>query len=420
MRTGVETARNRDHVRKFEAAQNPFGYHYVRDFCLNVAFNVFAVMTLFELIFLAERFPMVFREALENNADLLDMAIVLGLNSTQIFDLALAIAILMSVYWATLGKRENRELLVLFAAGIGPYQIIALILAIAFAAQLGSLAISGLVDPASRYAQRAVLFDAEFRALKNGINTGQFYFFPNRVAYAPAQTAAPERRASPNQTRKLFIYQQDDPKTFRVITADRAQLEGPDPSGTIFVKLFDFTTRTFSFAATGIGMTSPPPNDSWRPNTAAGMTISAVAVTRPMSLDELLTFLPRGSKPEELTVFEQLGPKTPPTSAMRRQEMRLLGERFARSLLCLLAPLMALLSVCLTTRATNYLALPVACMALMSLHLTSEWLIKTLAPMSPLGALAAPAALTALFAALLLGELLNKQGELVRPQLLQP
>jgi hypothetical protein len=88
--------------------------------------------------------------------------------------------------------------------------------------------------------------------------------------------------------------------------------------------------------------------------------------------------------------------------------------------LCLLAPLIALLSVCLTTRATNYFALPLACMALMSLNLTSEWLISAIAPTNPLGALAAPAVLTVLFAALLLFEVVNKQGELVRPKLAQP
>lgn len=366
---------------------------------------------------------MVFRDALQNNADLWDTATVFILNSTQIFDLALAIAILMAVYWTTLRMRENRELLVLFAAGTGPYQITALILAVAVVAQLGSLIVSGVLDPASRYTQREILFNAEFRALKTGINTGQFYYFPNRVAFAPAQTITGGPNAPSNQTKKLFIFEQTKPDTFRVITSDRARLEGPDQSGEIILKLLGFTSRTFSVAAPPVPPTAdtkPCTNCSTQPNSTPRMTMSAEDVTQQMTLDQLLTFEPRGSKPEELTVFEQLGAKAAPTSVKHRQEMRLLGERFARSLLCLLAPLMALTAVCLTSRATNYLALPLACMALMALNVTSQWLIRAIVPLDTFGALAVPSVLTAVLGALLLTEVINKQGELVRPQLARP
>jgi hypothetical protein len=59
-------------------------------------------------------------------------------------------------------------------------------------------------------------------------------------------------------------------------------------------------------------------------------------------------------------------------------------------------------------------------MALMSLNVASEWLIRTLAPADPLGALGVPSALTAAFAVLLLALIIRKQGELVRPQLARP
>jgi lipopolysaccharide export system permease protein len=397
-------------VAKTAFVRGPFGRLYARDFCVSALLQMLAVMTLVISIFLAERFPMVFRDVLRYNADLLDTAIIFVLNSTQVFDLALAIAILMAVYWTTLRMRENRELLVLFAAGTGPYQLITLILAIAVAALIVSLTVSGVIDPASRYAQREILFNAQFRALRSGINTGQFYYFPNRVAFAPAQTVAGFGRARPDQTRKLFVYEQTDPGTFRVITADRARLDGPDQSGTVFLRLLGLTARTFSIAPSDGAATLPrAPNAGGHPD-----------VTQQMALDELLTFLPRGSKPEELTLFEQLTAKAKSTSSKYQEDMRLLGERFARSLLCLLAPLIALVSVCLTTRVTNYLALPVACMALMSLNLTSEWLIRAIVPTNPLGALAALAALTVAVALLLLAEVINRQGELVRPQLARP
>jgi hypothetical protein len=117
---------------------------HARNLFAGVALQVFTVMVLVEAIFLAERFPMVFRDVLKNNADPFDTALIFLFTSTQIFDLALAIAILLAVYWTTLRMRENRELLVLFGAGTGPYQLIALTLVIAITAQAASLTVSGV------------------------------------------------------------------------------------------------------------------------------------------------------------------------------------------------------------------------------------------------------------------------------------
>ncbi len=405
-------------------AYGPFARLYARDLFASVVVQVLAVMALVEAIFLAERFPMVFRDVLKNNANLFDTALLFACTSTQIFDLALAIAILMAVYWTTLRMRENRELLVLFAAGTGPYQITVLILAIAIAAQVVSLTVSGVVDPVSRYAQRVILFDAEFRALRSGINTGQFYYFPNRVAYAPATTS--KTRKNPDQTRRLFVYEQVKPGSFRVITADHARLDGPDASGTLLLKLDGVTSRSFA-EVQAPAATAPAQSDSKtctdcprQPKGPPRMTLSAGGVTQEMTVDQLLTFLPRGSEANELTIIEQLEAKADSTSPKHREAMHLLGERFARSLLCLLAPLIALASVCLTSRATNYFVLPLACMVLMSLNVTSEWLIRTIAPMDPLGALSVPAALTAAIAALLLIVVIRRQGSMVRPQLARP
>jgi len=425
---GISGIRRRFRKMRLRVANGPFKRLHARDLFASVALQVFTVMALVEAIFVAERFPMVFRDVLQNNADPFDTALILACTTTQIFDLALAIAILMAVYWTILRMRENRELLVLFAAGTGPYQLVALVLAIAVAAQIASLTVSGAIDPASRYAQRVILFNAEFRALRSGINTGQFYHFPDRVAYAPAQSVAARNRAGTGQSKQLFLYEQVKPDTFRVITADRASLDGPDASGRILLKLANVTSRVFSSAQPSAGTAPAPAQTDARTCVActeqakgvSNMTLSSPDVTQEMTVAELLTFLPRGSNVEELTIFEQLEAKADSTSPKHMKAMRLLGERFARSLLCLLAPFIALASVCLTSRATNYLVLPLAGMALMSLNVTSEWLIRTIAPSNPLEALTVPAALTAAFLVLLFAEIIRKQGKLALPQLAHP
>lgn len=389
-------------LRRF-ISLGPLTALHANSFFKNVFVMIFIVMSLFEAVFLAERFPMVFRAVFQHNADLSDAAMIFLCNTTQVFDLALAIAVLIAVYTTVLQMREDRELLVLFAAGTGPYQLLALVLTIAIGGQAVSLTISGVLDPNARFTQRQILFEAEYKALIHGINTGQFYKFPSRTAYAPAKA----KSSGPAATRSLFVYEEMGPQKFRVLTADNANLEGPDRKGNLLIRLGGFTLYTFASEPGGPGRMSVG-------------SVSASGVTQGLTLDELLKFEARGTFPEELTVFDQIA-ATPGTPVKRhRDDMQLLGERLARSLLCLLAPLMALAAVALTTRFTNYFILPLACMGLMALNVMSAWLIRAIAPLTPLGAFTIPVLLAFGFAAFLIAVIFKEQGKLARPQLGRP
>lgn len=401
----------------------PFRYLYAHRFFGGVALLVFTVMVLFEAVFVAERFPMVFRAVFQHHADPRDMGFLLLCESTQVVDLALAIAVLVGTYWTVLRMRENRELLVLVSAGTGPMQLTGLAVAVALVAMTVSLTVSGILDPVARFTAREVLFQAEIRGLRTGINTGQFYDFPGRVAFAPARqmpdAVAKEQDqmrgiTAANQTRGLFVFEEMKEGKFRVITADHASLEGPDRMGRILLKLGGFTSQTFNptdKACPGCGGTSKG---------VSQMAVLAGDVTQAMKADQLLAFDPRGSVSEEMTVFEQFAANVYSSDARHREDMRLLGGRLARGFLCLLAPLMALACICLTNRATNYFALPLACMGLMSLNVTSEWLIRVIVPLDPWGALRAPLALTVVLGAVLLIEIFREQGKLAQPQLGRP
>ena len=190
-----------------------------------------------------------FRDAVRHEADLSGIALILACTSTEIFDLALAVALLMAAYLALLRMRESRELLVLFASGLGPYQLGALILIVALAGQVVGIIGSGLADPMSRYAQRSILFSSELRSLKKGVAKNEFYYFPSYVAYAmdhvvdgappprapdklsqdaPVIDASggdktPKRGSGGGKDRTLFVYQQVGPQTSRVVTAAQAR-----------------------------------------------------------------------------------------------------------------------------------------------------------------------------------------------------
>lgn len=420
---------------------------YARGFFAGLVSRTLAVIVLIEAIFLAEHFTWVFRDAVRHEADLAGIALVLICTSTEIFDLALAVAILMASYLMLLRMRESRELLVLFGSGLGPYQLGVLVLVVALAGQVVGIIGSGVADPLSRYAQRSILFSSELRSLKKGVAKNEFYYFPSYVAYAmdhveggappprAPQSAVgvavidasggPAKAAAKGRDRTLFVYQQTAPHTSRVITAAQARLDGPDLSGRIVLNLNDFTSHTFADA-------HPMPNANGTPTRADPLncancteflkegppvTMNVRNMSQLMMVDQLLPFTSRASNTAEQTVFEQLFVPDYHDKEARAAQMRLLAERFSRSLLSFLAPLVALLGVALTNRMTNWLALPLSCLALMAVNLLCEWVITTAAPLSVAGALVPVLLLYAGIAYAVFTSIVWRHGEFVRPQL---
>ena len=410
---------------------------YARGFFARIASQTLAVIILIEAIFLAEHFTWVFRDAVRHEADLSGIALVLACTSTEIFDLALAIAILMAAYVALLRMRENRELLVLFASGLGPFQLGALVLVVALGGQVIGMAGSGIADPMSRYAQRSILFSSELRSLKKGVAKNEFYYFPSYVAYAmdhviggappPGDVAVIDAsNPRPKSDRTLFVYQQIGPHTSRVVTAAQARMDGPDRSGKIVLNLNDFTSHTFADANPMASQDGAPAKctnclDTLKASDALkdGPPISMKVrdMSQLMMVDQLLPFTARGSNTAEQTVFEQLFVPDYQTKDSRAAQMRLLAERFSRSLLSFLAPLIALLGVGLTNRLTNWFALPLSCLVLMSVNLFCEWVITTAAPLSVAGALLPVLLLYSATAFIVFNIIVWRHSDVVRPQL---
>ena len=374
----------------------------MRGFYTSVCLQILAMMALVEAIFLAERIPQVFRDVLRDGASVLDTVLIFLCTTTQIFDLALPIAILAAIYATILRLRENRELLVLSTTGIGPYRMIGMTLVVAVAGLLLSLTVSSVLDPLARYAGRAILFQAELQALRTGGESGQFHVLQNRVTYSPAE-------AGPNGSHRLFVYDDVAPGTFRVVTADSAILEGPDPAGMMLLRLGGMSRNVF--AAYPAAAEDPAACPDCGPSGA----LRADSYDTRLALNTLLTFLPRGANLAERTVFDQPAPGEP--KAEVSAFMRQVSERFARSLLCLLAPLVALVSVCATVRRTNFIMLPGACLGLMAVNVAGQSLITLGRPGGLIEAVALPAAAAVLVGAALLLAVVRGYSNLVRPKL---
>jgi lipopolysaccharide export LptBFGC system permease protein LptF len=409
---------------------------YARGFFRGVASQALAVIILIEAIFLAEHFTWVFRDAVRHEADLSGIALILACTSTEIFDLALAVAILMAAYMTLLRMRENREILVLFASGLGPYQLGVLVLMVALAGQVTSTIGSGLLDPMSRYAQRSILFSSELRSLKKGVAKNEFYYFPSYVAYAmdrveggapppasPGQVPVIDasgggKPAAAGKDRTLFVYQQIGPNTSRVVTAAQARLDGPDRSGRIVLNLSDFTSHTFADAHPLGG--ERPAKCTNCPDTlkdSPPVSMKVRDMSQLMMVDQLLPFTARSQNTAEQTLFEQLFVPDDSSKDARAAQMRLLAERFSRSLLAFLAPLIALVGVAFTNRLTNWFALPLSCLGLMAVNLLCESVITNVAPLSVAGALLPVLLLYGGFAYGIFTLIVWRHAEFVRPQL---
>ncbi len=409
---------------------------YARGFFQRVASQALAVIVLIEAIFLAEHFTWVFRDAVRHEAELSGIALILACTSTEIFDLALAVAILFAAYMTLLRMRENREILVLFASGLGPYQLGVLILLVSLSGQLISTLGSGLADPMSRYAQRSILFSSELRSLKKGVAKNEFYYFPSYVAYAleRVEGGAPPpvapgtipvidasggaRPPATGKDRILFVYQQIGPGTSRVVTAAQARLDGPDRSGRIVLNLSDFTSHTFA-EPQALAAGGPAKCDNCPENLKDTPPISMKVrdMSQLMMVDQLLPFTARSSNTVEQTLFEQLFVPDTRTTEARTAQMRLLAERFSRSLLAFLAPLVALLGVAFTNRMTNWFALPVSCLGLMAVNLLCESVITHVGATSVAGALLPVLLLYGGFAWAIFSLIVWRHAEFVRPQL---
>jgi lipopolysaccharide export LptBFGC system permease protein LptF len=136
-----------------------------------------------------------------------------------------------------------------------------------------------------------------------------------------------------------------------------------------------------------------------------------------MMVDQLLPFTDRSSNTVEQTIFEQLFAPDNRSPETRAAQMKLLAERLSRSLLSFLAPLMALLGVALTNRLTNWFALPLSCLLLMSVNLLCEWVITSIAPASAAGALLPVFLLYAAVSYAVFTLIVWRHNDFVRPQL---
>lgn len=320
----------------------------------DVTVQVALVLLLIESIFVAEQLISgLLEEVLKIRASLTKTIAMMATMLPQVFELALPTAILIAVYRVALSLREDREFLMLSSLGIPPHGLIRLVIRIGIVAQIAALTVGGFVDPLSRYAFRLVMFSAQYHALTGGTVTA------NRLFETKIGTVAVIPRSDGVPTPRLFVRQPTEGGGERVVVANGTRLIGPDINGRVALHLYDFAVDDFPAPQPGAVA-----NGAQRVPVAPASSLRGTATQQSLVFNDVVPFDPRGRNIAELTLPELF------VGAMARTPERLeLAKRIGRSLLCLIAPLIALLALSFTTRANQAFVLPLACAGLMAMEI---------------------------------------------------
>jgi len=334
---------------------------YSRTLLKQVLLQTALLLLLIEAIFLAEKFNEVLDAAIRRGASFLDILILIAFRSPEIFDLALPLALLIALYRVALQSRELGEFLTISGLGIGVVQYLRLAIGLGFIAMLVSLFISGFVDPLARFEQRRFHFDLQYNTTQGTFRPGILYLFERFAVYVhprPVDVLKPP----------TFIYERTDieASSFRAFDAREARIEGPDEDGTLTLALREFTMADFK----------PDSPDKLREAGPAMMRVGTFQ--QAFKLDDLVKFEPRGYVIEELNLYD-LGNLAFDGGPWTTRHTNEVGRRVARGLLCLMAPLMAMLALGFTDRRTRSFVLPIACAGIMIVDLTWAAIAETFA-----------------------------------------
>ncbi|MFT8369248.1 LptF/LptG family permease [Acetobacter papayae] len=380
---------------------------YVRQFLRSVLLQAAMAMGVIEAIFLAERVPMIFRDVIHNHVSVLDTGLIFLLSAPQILDLALPLVLTVAVYRTVLTMRESRELLVLCASGQSPFSCMKPLGLVTVVALICSITSSGLINPAALYSQRLVLFNATYHYLITPSPQSQLFLSQKRTLYIPSRVAADHTQPTPTGHEALFIHEPVDKTHFRIIQAEGLHATGFAPEKLLAVNLSQMLSRIFTITDTS-GAETPCCDD-------AQDNVTADKVYKALSLDDIIPFAPRDADGAELTLPELYFPNI--KKIERPAATRLAMERLARALLCLLAPLVALVALSQTTQRNSALPLPAGCLLLMSCNVVTQWFMGFVIPHGVWVSTAAMLGCTALISGLLLLQLRATSSRLLLPQL---
>lgn len=318
---------------------------------------------------------------LERMLRLLDIAVGNGVSTLVVFQmlfnliphyigLALPAALFLGVLLAFRRLSSQSELDAIQSSGIGLSRLIRSAVILGLLMMMFNLILVGYLQPFSRYAYRALLFNITSGVLESGIGEGVFMDLPNGYTLRVEQS-----RGAGRELFGVFAHQQKEDGTIVTLTAKRGQLVTGGPDRATSLRLFQGN------------------RSEWSPGATTADTVSFDVFDWPLNLEDLIRFRMRGGDERELTLSELLRgyvgamavsgagpPPSPITDATRPEQLvppaavaAELHGRIVFSLSILFLPMLAAPLGIMTHRASKSFGLIVGLLTLVVYHKILEF-----------------------------------------------
>ena len=305
-------------------------------------------------VFLAESFTTLMEEALRYGGGSADVLLLLAYQAPEIVDLALALGVLIALFFALIEARDRGELVVLATSGVRWTSVIGFALWLGVAGAVLSALVSGYIMPAAHYGERLTMAHLRSDHILHQItdpgprNSQQTLNGMTFIATPPTQ---------PNQLRgQLFAFQMHPDGSWRAGQSQDWNVTGPDADNGYALRLN--TTTAYSFPGFDASVDAAPPMIS---------TIRVRNTGLDFRMDEVLPTASKLRKASERIV-----------RLTARDDPRI-GSLLARALLVPMAALLAVAAVLASGRGVQrYLSLPLAALFLLAFDVLGRTALRDL------------------------------------------
>ncbi len=351
--------------------------------------TVLGLLVLIEAIFMAESFTTLMETVVRNGGSVWDLALLLSLKTPEVIDFALPLALLIGIYFAIIGAREENELIVCAAAGVSWTAIPRFALLLGLVGFVASIVVAGYLTPAAKYTQRIATHYLESKRIIAEITDPSP---KNTIRQIDGRTII----ATPPDTEtavrgNLLIFEPDRGDGWRVSQADDWTVqEGEDGAYVVVLKSFrDYAGRSIDPARDlDDSGASNGARDEARDGTSSGLGETDGSLRRQLQMMRMtvnnlsLDFeleglikavdLARSDSERVLigtAVLRQMFAAQPDAAPLNRR----FGEMIGRALLCPFAALLAVAAAAFSGKAWGrFLALPGAVILVMSADIAAR------------------------------------------------
>ncbi len=194
------------------------------------------LLLVIEAIFLAESFTTLMEHALRFGGGAGDVLHLLTFKTPEIFDLALAIGLLIATYFATQDARNRGELMILATAGIHWGRVIAFVLVLGLIGGMLSFLNAGLLLPMSKYGERLALAELQKNHVLSRIENGTTDTAVQTIRDTTF-IATPAKDTSTHIHGQLFVFQPNLYGNWRVAQSQDWHVTNPAPADTHTITL---------------------------------------------------------------------------------------------------------------------------------------------------------------------------------------